>query len=84
MEYEASLRLRAEEVVESNLIIQAIYEDAGLTITSEHLDATMTEMGTTPENLEQMIAAYGQGYIYQRAMKVAVVEYLMENVTVNK
>lgn len=84
MEYEASLRLRAEEVVESNLIIQAIYEDAGLTITSEHLDATMAEMGTTPENLEQMIDAYGQGYIYQRAMKVAVVEYLMENVTVNK
>ena len=55
-----------------------------LSITSEHLDATMAEMGTTPENLEQMIDAYGQGYIYQRAMKVAVVEYLMENVTVNK
>ena len=84
MEYEASLRLRAEEVVESNLIIQAIYEDAGLTITSEHLDATMEEMGTTPENLEQMIETYGEGYIYQRAMKVAVVEYLVGNVTVNK
>ncbi len=84
MEYEASLRLRAEEVAESNLIIQAIYEDAGLTITSEHLDAVMVEMGATPESLEQMIKTYGQGYIYQRAMKVAVVEYLVGNVTVNK
>ncbi len=84
MEYEASLRLRAEEVAESNLIIQAIYEDAGLTITSEHLDAVMVEMGMSPEDLEQMIKTYGQGYIYQRAMKVAVVEYLVGNVTVNK
>ncbi len=84
MEYEASLRLRAEEVAESNLIIQAIYGDAGLTITSEHLDAVMVEMGMSPEDLEQMIKTYGQGYIYQRAMKVAVVEYLVGNVTVNK
>ena len=84
MEYEAALRIRAEEIVESNLIIQAIYEDAGLTVTSDHLDTVMEEMGASSEYLTQMEETYGSGYIYQRAMKVAVVEYLMDNVKVIK
>lgn len=83
-EYEAELRLRAEEAVEANLVIQAIYEDAGLTITSDHIEAVLTDMGGSTENIAQLEESYGKGYIYQQAMKEAVYEYIMDNVKVIK
>lgn len=83
-EYEAELRLRAEEEVEANLVIQAIYEDAGLTITSDHIEAVLTDMGGSMENIAQLESVYGKGYINQQAMKEAVYEYIMENVKVIK
>ncbi len=84
LEYEAELRIRAQETAGSQMIIQAIYEDAGLTITSEHLDAVMEDLGVSPEFMSQMEDMYGKGYIYQCAMKKAVIEYLMENAEVIK
>lgn len=83
-EYEAELRLRAEEEVEANLVIQAIYEDAGLTITSDHIEAVLTDMGGSMENIAQLEAVYGKGYINQQAMKEAVYEYIMENAEIVK
>ena len=84
LEYEAALKLRARDIVETNLIIQAIYEEAGLTVTSEHLDAVMEDLGGTTEFIVQMEEMYGKGYIYQLAMKEAVIDYLVENATINK
>ncbi len=84
MEYEAELRLRSVEKAETNLMIQAIYEDAGLTVTSEHIDAVMEDMGSSSEFLLQMEEMYGKGYIYQLAMKEAVYEHIMDTVKVVK
>lgn len=84
LEYEAELRIRAQETVASRMIIQAIYEEAGLVITSEHLDAVMEDLGTSSEFMTQMEEMYGKGYIYQLAMKEAVIEYLIDNTEVIK
>lgn len=84
MEYEAYLRLQAEETVKNNMIIQAIFEKEGLTVTAEHLDTVLAGMGTDSEYMTQMEELYGKGYIYQLAMKEAVREYLMSNVKVDK
>ncbi len=84
LEYEAQLRLQAEDAVGESLIIQAIYEDAGLTVTSEHVDAVLADLGMASEMLPQMEEIYGKGYVYQLAVKEAVMEYLKENINVIK
>lgn len=84
LEYEAVLRIEAEEKVAESLIIQAIYEDAGLEVTSEHVDAVLDDMGTSSEMMSQIEEMYGKGYIYQLAIKEAVIEYLMDTVNVIK
>lgn len=84
LEYEAVLRLEAEDRVGDHLVIQAIYEDAGLTVTSEHIDAVLDDMGTSSEMMSQIEEMYGKGYIYQLAVKKAVIEYLMDTVNVIK
>lgn len=84
LEYEAQLRLQAEDDVKEILIIQAIYEDAGLTVTSEHVDAVLADMGMASEMLSQMEEMYGTGYVYQLAVKEAVIEYLTQTINVVK
>ena len=81
-EYEASLRLAAQERVGNALISQAIFETENLTVTSDHINAVLETLGTTPEYQVQMEQTYGKGYIYQMAMVEAVNEYLMNNVKV--
>lgn len=81
-EYEASLRLSAQERVGNVLISQAIFEAENLTITSEHLSAVMETLGTSSEYQVQMEQMYGKGYIYQMAMVEAVTDYLMDTVNV--
>lgn len=81
-EYEASLRLSAEERVGNALISQAVFETENLAVSSEHLAQVMEDLGTTPEYQVQMEQMYGKGYIYQMAMVEAVNEYLMNNVKV--
>lgn len=84
LEYEAALRLRAQEIVAGHMSVQAIYEDAGLSVTSEHMDAVMEELGATADFKLQMEEMYGKGYINQLAMKQAVVDYLMDNAEIVK
>ena len=84
MEYEASLGLRARETAAYNMSIQAIYEEAGLTVTSEHMDAAYTSLGGSVEYKVQMEEQYGKGYINQLAIKEAVIEYLIDNCTIVK
>lgn len=83
-EYEASLRLAAQERVGNALITQAIFEAENLTVTSEHISAVMEDMGTTSEYQVQMEQMYGKGYVYQMAMAEAVTEYLMDTAKVVK
>ena len=84
LEYEAALRLRAEEIVAGHMSVQEIYEDAGLSVTSEHMDAVMEDLGATADFKLQMEEMYGKGYINQLAMKEAVIDYLMENAEIVK
>ncbi len=84
LEYEAALRLRAQEIVAGHMSVQAIFEEAGLTITSEHMDAVMEDLGATADFKLQMEEMYGKGYINQLAMKEAVIDYLMENAEIVK
>ena len=84
MEYEASLNLRAREKAAYNMSVQAIYEEAGLTITSEHMDAVYSSLGGSVEYKVQMEEQYGKGYINQLAMKEAVIQYLIDNSTIVK
>lgn len=84
LEYEAALRLRAQEIVAGHMSVQAIYEDAGLSVTSEHMDAVMEDLGATADFKLQMEEMYGKGYINQLAMKEAVIDYLMENAEIVK
>ncbi len=84
LEYEAALKIRAQEIVAGHMSVQAIYEDAGLSVTSEHLDAVMEDLGATADFKLQMEEMYGKGYINQLAMKEAVIDYLMENAEIVK
>lgn len=84
LEYEAALRLRAKEIVAGHMSVQAIYEDAGLSITSEHMDTVMEDLGATADFKLQMEEMYGKGYINQLAMKEAVIDYLMDNAEIVK
>lgn len=84
LEYEAALKIRAQEIVAGHMSVQAIYEDAGLSVTSEHMDAVMEDMGSTSEFMIQMEEVYGKGYINQLAIKEAVVDYLIENAEIVK
>jgi hypothetical protein len=84
MEYEASLSLRAREKAAYNMSVQAIYEEAGLTVTAEHMDAAYASLGGSVEYKVQMEEQYGKGYINQLAIKEAVIQYLIDNCTIVK
>lgn len=69
-EYEVYLKEEAEKRAALNMTYQAIFEDAGLTVSDDAFDAKKTEVG------EETAATYGDNYIKQLAMQDAVVEYL--------
>lgn len=84
LEYEAYLKIQAEKAVAERMIWQAIYEDAGLSITSEHISRALEEKGTDLALISEAEESYGKGYIYQLAMKEAVMEYLLGEIKVVK
>lgn len=75
-EYEAELRLNAEDKVKSQLMIQAIFEAENMTITDEAYNAVIAELGGSDELSNQIVEEYGEGYIRQEAMKDLVEEFL--------
>lgn len=75
-EYEAELRLSAEDTVKSQLMIQAIFEAENMTITDEAYNAVIAELGGSDELSNQIVEEYGEGYIRQAAMKDLVEEFL--------
>lgn len=75
-EYEAQLRLNAEDSVKSQLMIQAIFEAENMTITEEHITKVIEELGGSLEDTNLYKDEYGEGYLYQQAMKDMVEEFL--------
>ncbi|MBQ1489279.1 MAG: FKBP-type peptidyl-prolyl cis-trans isomerase [Lachnospiraceae bacterium] len=81
-EYYASLRTEAEEVADKTLIYQAIFEDAGLSVTNDSKNALMEEYGIPEDYYTELETTYGKGYLNQEALRVAVLDYIKEHVTV--
>lgn len=80
-EYEAQLRLNAEEKVKSQLMIQAIFEKEQMTITEEEYNAVISSLGGSDELSNQIVEEYGEGHIRQTAMKNMVEKFLNDKVT---
>lgn len=82
-EYYAQLRTQAEKLADQMLVYQAIYEDAGLTVTDKNVEDVFGSYGITDEFRPQMEETYGKGFLNQSAIMFAVLDYLKEHVTVN-
>ena len=92
-DYEKELAQRAKDTVKANLVYQAIYEKAGLTVEAEEAEAveteaapatevTETEAATTDETSETAETEAAEdtmaGYNAQIDIQDAVIDYLME------
>lgn len=91
--YEMELNQRAKDTVKANLVYQAIYEKAGLTVEAEEAEAVETEVAPTTEVTETESATTDEtsetaeteaaedtmaGYNAQIDIQDAVIDYLME------
>ena len=83
-EFEAEVRIRAEETVKKQLLIQAVFESENLTVTQDDLNKVVLEFESDLSAYDQVIEEYGQGYIYQQAMEDVVKNFLVEQITVSK
>ncbi|MBQ7972970.1 MAG: FKBP-type peptidyl-prolyl cis-trans isomerase [Lachnospiraceae bacterium] len=79
-EYEAELRLSAEDDVKKKMVVQAIFEQEGFVVTDEDINAVLVDLGSSDVYMTQMIETYGKGYLYQQAMYKIVETYLSERV----
>ncbi len=64
------------------VVAQAIYEKYGLEVTEEDVTNCIIDRGYTSKNLNDLIANYGSGYIYQSALGDVVKAYVAEQVEV--
>ena len=80
-EYEEELTTRAQESVKTALVYQSLFEKLGL---SNDMDAYLAEMTEEygEEYVTSMQETYGTAYMAQSRMYELVMEYLVENVTV--
>ena len=91
--YEIELNQRAKDTVKANLVYQAIYEKAGLTVEAEEAEAVETEVISATEGAETEVATTTEtaetaetqtvedtmaGYNAQMDIQLAVIDYLME------
>ena len=82
-EYEASITAKAMENLDTILMMQAIYEDAGLEpVTQEEVNEFMDELGIGSEYYSMYEEDYGKGYLYQAGLSYKVLKYLSENVQI--
>lgn len=77
IEYEKELTERAKESVKEDLVYQAIFESAGLTLDMEAYFEEMAEE-SGEEYVESRKESDGEGYIAQTEMKQLVIDYLMD------
>ena len=83
-EYEASLSTEAMKQADSILIIQAICEDAGLTVSSDDITEVLESNGLNAEYYDRYEKTYGVGYMKQTAMYYTVLHYLEGCVSVSE
>lgn len=76
--YEKSLSERAKDSVKEAMVYQAIFDKAGLTIDMEAAKAEMNEENGDETYADTMITNYGEGYLAQRELHDAVLDYLVE------
>lgn len=76
--YEKSLSERANDSVKEEMVYQAIFDKAGLTIDMEAAKAEMNEENGDETYADTMIENYGEGYLAQNEMHDAVLDYLVE------
>ena len=81
-EYYASLRTQAENNADANLIYQAVYEDANLTVTEEHKNLVLQSYGVTEQYYQNLVDTYGEGFLNQAAIRFAVLDYVKGLVTI--
>ena len=67
-----------------NLKFQAIYEDAGLTVTEDDVKEMLDAYGLDSTYYSSYEETYGKPYLYQTAMSYVVLKHLQSNVTVNE
>ncbi len=82
-DYYSYLRTQAEKIADQMLVYQAIYEDAGLTVTEQNVNDVYGSYGITEQFRPQMVETYGEGFLNQSAIMFAVLDYLKDHVTVN-
>ena len=83
-EYEASITTKAQNTIDDNLKFQAIYEDAGLTVTEDDVKEMLDAYGLDSTYYSSYEETYGKPYLYQTAMSYVVLKHLQSNVTVNE
>ena len=83
-EYEASITNTAQNTIDDNLKFQAIYEDAGLTVTQEDVYAMLDAYGLDSQYYSVYEQTYGKPYLYQTAMTYVVLKHLQSNVNVTE
>ncbi len=81
-EYEASLTQNAMKTLDDNLKMQAILEDAGLTVTEQDVMDMLDLYGLDSTYYSSYEATYGKPYLYQTGMSHTVIEYVQSLVTI--
>ena len=80
----ASIESDATNDIAYMMICQAISEAKGVTSTEEDRVEFITNLGYTEEQMDEAVAAYGEGYIAQGAMTLAVERYVVSAAVVNE
>lgn len=75
-EYEASLSNKAMQNADAFLLYQAIYEDAGLTVTEQDVVECLDYYGLDSSMISVYEQTYGRPYLFQAGLAHAVVKYL--------
>lgn len=75
-EYEASLSNKAMQNADAFLLYQAIYEDAGLTVTEQDVIDVLDYYGLDSSMISVYEENYGRPYLFQAGLAHAVVKYL--------
>ena len=81
-EYEASLSTEGMKTVDDNLKIQAILEDANLTVSEADVYAVLDMYGLDSKYYASYETEYGKPYLYQTGMIYTVISYVQTLVTV--
>ena len=75
-EYEANLSSKAMSNMDGLLLTQAIYEDAGLTVTDQDVLDFLIVCGFDESYLDSLEETYGKGYLRQAGMSFVVTKYI--------